>query len=78
MSFFRDVRHGMELFGSNVAMLVNSILLTLVYIIGAGLTSLVAKLSGKRFLNLSTKKEKSYWVALGKKKEPIENYYKQY
>lgn len=39
---------GVRLFGSNVAALVNTVLLTFVYILGVGMTSFFAKATRKR------------------------------
>ncbi len=50
---------------------VNSILLTVVYFIGVGITALFAKLFGKSFLFLSGKKD-SYWDENKVGKETLE------
>lgn len=68
---------GQKSFGETIAVIINSVLLSLVYIFGVGLTSIIAKLLGKSFLDL--KKEKvSYWRELNLGKEDIKNYYKQF
>lgn len=56
-------------------MFLNLVLLSLTYIIGVGITFLVAKLMGKKFLD--TNKSRGYWkdVAYSSK---LNDYYKQY
>ncbi len=77
--FFRGFRKGMELFGQNIAAIVNVSLLLAVYVVGVGLTSLFAKLFGKHFLELKvSKRKKSYWSRLNLKKRPIEEYYRMF
>jgi len=51
----------------------------MVYIVGVGITSIISKISGKKFLDTKQSKEKeSYWVDLNLKKKKFEEYYKQY
>ena len=75
--FFKSFKKGMNQFGNNITIIVNSILLTLVYIIGVGTTSLFAKLFRKRFLELR-KKSDSYWGDSNLRKKPIREYYRQF
>jgi hypothetical protein len=76
--FFAGFKTGMKEFGTNIGVIVNSILLLFVYLIGVGLTSLVAKLSGKRFLELKPGRKKSYWTKLDMKAGKLEDHYRQY
>jgi hypothetical protein len=77
--FFKGFKEGMHIFGQNIAILVNTILLLIVYLIGVGMTSLVAKISGKRFLDMRTdKNSSSYWKPLNLKKKKMEEYYRQF
>jgi hypothetical protein len=79
MSLLRGIRKGMHRFGTDIAGLVNTILLTIVYFIGVGLTSIVAKLSGKRFLDTKLdRKSKTYWNNLNIKKRQADDYYRQF
>jgi hypothetical protein len=57
---WRSYRSGFHRFGTDIAGIINTVLLLAVYIIGVGITSLIAKLAGKRFLE--TRKKRSYWV----------------
>jgi hypothetical protein len=77
--FFSGFKKGLEGFGKNISLIVNSVLLTIVYLIGVGVTSIVAKLVGKHFLDKKMAKERStYWSELDLKKKPIEEYYRQF
>ena len=77
--FLKGFKLGMEEFGSNIAIIINSILISIVYLIGVGFTSIIAKLSGKHFLETKTSiKKKSYWSELNLKKKPIGDYYRQF
>lgn len=65
--------------GEIIAKFINSVLLTMVYIIGVGLSALVAKTFNKHFLELKVdKNKKSYWENLNLKKKPIDEYYRQF
>lgn len=75
----KDFLKGMRYFGENISLIINSILLTVVYIIGIGITSIVAKTMGKRFLlTNSPKKLTTYWTKLDLKKDSISDYYRQF
>lgn len=77
--FFNNLKIGQKTFGEDIAALVNSILLTFVYMIGVGSTYLVAKCFRKKFLDLKhDKNRKSYWEDLNLTKKPIEEYYRQF
>lgn len=75
--FFIGCREGMHLFGQNIALIINTVLLFIVYIVGVGATSLIAKIAGKHFLEMK-KQEVSYWKPLNLKKKKIEDYYRQF
>ena len=57
--FFRGFKRGLRNFGYNIALIINSILLSLVYLVGVGLTSIIAKIFGKHFLDMKLSKKKS-------------------
>jgi len=70
---------GFKDFGNNISIIINSVLLLVVYIFGVGITSLIAKIFGKHFLEMKLlKKEKTYWSNLNLKKKPIDEYYRQF
>jgi len=75
--FFIGFKKGMAGFGQSISLLINTILLTFVYLLGVGLTSIVAKIVGKHFLDVKLKKG-TYWSDLNLKKEDIEKYYRQF
>lgn len=75
--FFKNFKDGMSKFGENITLLVNSCLLLIVYVIGIGATSIVAKLCNKQFLkNKISTKRTTYWSELNSKTKSIESYYK--
>jgi hypothetical protein len=74
--FCQGCKEGFEEYGKSLISIVNVVLLSIVYIIGVGLTSILARISKKRFLDLRAKK--SYWISLNPKKKPIEAYYRQF
>jgi len=77
--FFVGFGEGMEDFSKVLNVMINSILLTLVYLIGIGFTFISAKLFGKHFFDMKVdKNEKSYWSRLGLKKRKIDEYYRQF
>ena len=76
--FFRGFKKGMSNFGQGIALLVNFSLLTFVYLLGVGLTSIVAKISRKHFLEMNLSKKDTYWSDLNLKKKSIDKYYKQF
>ncbi|MEK6925715.1 MAG: hypothetical protein AABW50_00390 [Nanoarchaeota archaeon] len=77
--FLIGIKSGQKRFGESIAAVVNSLLLSLVYFIGVGGTSIIAKLSRKHFLDLKLEEpRKSYWEELNLSKEEMEKYYKQF
>jgi hypothetical protein len=70
------VKSGMHLFGMDISTLVNSILLTIVYFIGIGITSMVALISKKKFLR-TRPTGKTYWQDNETTKDP-EALYRQF
>ncbi len=64
---------------SVIQTVVNSILLTLVYFISIGSTSLIAKkVFKKSFLNMKMKHSGSYWIEEPSTTQPKESYYRQF
>ena len=76
--FFSGFRKGMKDFSHNIALIVNSVLLSIVYLVGVGLTVIFAKLFRKHFLDMKLSKKETYWSDLNLKKKPIEEYYRQF
>ena len=78
-NFFKGFKEGQKLFGETIAIIVNTLLLTIVYLIGIGLTSVIAKIFKKNFLELEpSSKIKTYWKDFNLTKKPMEEYYKQF
>ena len=77
--FFVGFKDGFLDFGHSIGAIINSLLLSIVYIIGVGLTSVFAKVFKKHFLDLKIdKKKKSYWNDLDLKEKKIEKYYRTF
>ena len=76
---FCGFQKGMKKFSHGITIIVNTLLLSLVYVIGVGITSLFAGLFGRHFLDMKLSKSRStYWQDLNLKKKPIEEYYRQF
>lgn len=77
--FLKGFKQGFKNFGYLITIIVNSILLLIVYCLGVGLTSLVAKIVGKNFLQLNLLKRKNtYWENLNLTKKKREEYLRQF
>ncbi len=76
MSFWKGFKEGFKQVGQHINAIVISLLLSVVYFIGVGLTALVAKLFRKRFLEWKEERT-SYWKELNPKKS-AEEYYRQF
>lgn len=76
---FLEFKKGLMEFGLNFNALVNLIILSLVYLLGIGPTSIVAKVFGKHFLSLKiARSKKSYWVKPDKTSDNISDSLKQF
>lgn len=76
--FFKGIKKGMKNFGQGIALIINSVLLSIVYLLGVGFTAIFAKLFRKHFLDMKLSKEDSYWSDLSLKKKSMEKYYRQF
>ncbi len=74
---FDEFIDGSKMFGELISTVINLILLSFVYFIGFGLTSLFAKISGKKFIDEKFTKE-SYWEELNLTTQPFKEYYRQF
>lgn len=78
-SFFEGFKAGQKKFGEPMATVINSLLLSIVYFIGVGATSLIAKTFGKKFLDLrKDANAKTYWVDMSSAKKTKADYYSQF
>lgn len=77
--FLKGFRKGMQDFGQTISIIFNSLILTIIYLVGVGLTSLLAKIFKKKFLETKlSKKQDSYWSDINLNNRKIEDYYKQF
>ena len=77
--FFTNFKNGMKDFGLTINIIINTILLTIVYFIGVGFSSIAAAIFKKKFLDIEVSENiKSYWSDLNLRKESIEKYYRQF
>jgi cytochrome c biogenesis protein CcdA len=77
--FFSGFIRGFRIFGENITVIINSALLLFVYIVGVGITSIIAKIFGKHFLETKLSRQKeSYWCAINSGKKRKEEYYRQF
>lgn len=59
---FKGLYEGFGKFGKFISSLINFVLLFVVFIVGIGLVSVIAKIAGKKFLDMGKSKKKStYW-----------------
>jgi len=77
--FFKEIKEGFKAYGDLIAIVINSILLTIVYVIGVGLTSIFAKIVGKDFLDMKIdNSKKTYWNELNIGEEDKDSHYRQF
>ena len=76
--FFKGFKKGMTGFGHNISVIVNSALLIIVYFVGVGITSIIAKLFNKKFLDMKIADKETYWKDLNLKNKDIEEYHRQF
>ncbi|OGG47212.1 hypothetical protein A2671_00170 [Candidatus Kaiserbacteria bacterium RIFCSPHIGHO2_01_FULL_49_13] len=72
--FIGGLRHGARAFGDLISDSVNLVLLIAVYFVGIGLVSVIARLAGKRFLDLGRGKRESYWNPVAKQPQQDDFY----
>jgi len=77
--FIEGFKEGQKDFGESIAIIINSVLLFLIYIIGVGLTSIAAKIFNVKFLDLEKNEHiESYWSELNLSEKPIQSYLRQF
>lgn len=77
--FLKGFKGGTKKFGENISIIINSFLLSLVYFFGVGITSIIAKIFKKNFLDLKiNSKLKTYWSELKLTKKSLREYYRQF
>ena len=76
---FSGIYTGLGKFGSIVSSIINLIFLFIVFVLGIGVVSLIAKLVGKKFLTIKMdKKLNTYWQDTIMTKRKKEDYYKPF
>lgn len=79
VGFFVNIKEGFKMYGEEIATVVNSVLLTITYFIGVGLTSIFAKLVGKEFLDMKIDHStETYWNELNIGDEDLSSHYRQF
>ena len=76
-SFFRGFAAGFKQFSHHITNVINFVLLAIVYFIGIGPVSIIAKLFKKHFLTLKSEKP-SYWSEHKKVSKNIDDYYRTF
>lgn len=74
---FNEFMKGSKMFGELISAIINLFLLSFVYFVGIGLTSIFAIILGKKFIDDKTSKE-SYWEELNLTTRPFKEYYRQF
>lgn len=75
--FLKSIKRALSSISKVISSVINSILLSIVYLLGVGPTSIIAKLSKKRFLD-SKKSKTTYWKPLNLNKKQTKSYYRQF
>ena len=79
MNFLKGLREGFKDFGHLINNIINSLLLTVLYFIAIGPTSIILKIVKKRLLLLKkSENSATYWTDYNLKSEPEDNYYRQF
>jgi len=79
IKIWEAIKKGFLAFSHFMQKIVNTILLSIVYFIGIGLTSLILKLFGKRFMELKLDKHaKSYYKNCDATKKQKSDFYRMY
>lgn len=79
MSIFKGIKEGIEEFGKSISLIINTLLLTIVYFLGIGLTSVFARIFNKKFMDLKIDKNtRTYWEDLNLTKKEKGEYFKQF
>ena len=77
--FMDGIKEGQKRFGETISAVINSVLLSIVYFIGVGITFVFARIFRKHFLELKLEKlNESYWEELNLRKENMGDYYRQF
>ncbi|MBU0666431.1 MAG: hypothetical protein KKC26_03645 [Nanoarchaeota archaeon] len=75
---FKKIFEKIKTFGLFTSKIVNFILLSVVYLTGVFLTSVVGKIFGKKFLDCNKKESSSYWENYEMPKKNLERHYRMF
>ncbi|MCX6709904.1 MAG: hypothetical protein NTV63_03040 [Candidatus Woesearchaeota archaeon] len=78
IDFFRGFIKGFKRVGENAAVFINSIILSVVYFLGIGLTAIFAKAFRKHFIKVKKPNSATYWEEREKVSGKIEDYFDQF
>lgn len=77
--FIKNFKKGQKMFADDIAIIINSILLSIVYIFGVGISAIFARIFDKKFMDKKPNiNAKTYWEPLNLKKAKTEEYYRQF
>jgi len=76
--FIIGFKNGFLEFSHTISISINTIFLLIIYILGIGLTSIIAKITGKTFISTKNKNKNSYWQDLSLTTKSKEKYYQQF
>ncbi|MBU2615809.1 MAG: hypothetical protein KKC19_01775 [Nanoarchaeota archaeon] len=74
---FDEFMEGSKLFGELISSIINLLLLSFVYFVGVGLTSIFARILGEKFIDDKITKD-SYWEELNLTTQSFKEYYRQF
>jgi hypothetical protein len=78
-NFLLGIKDGQKLFGEVVSSVINFITLSMVYLFGVGITSIIGKGLRKKYLDKKADKNKeTYWEDLNLNTKIMEDYYRQF
>ncbi|MBS3083554.1 hypothetical protein J4423_02010 [Candidatus Pacearchaeota archaeon] len=78
-SIINEFHQGQKMFGEDIARLVNSVLLTVVYFIGVGITWILTCFNKEEILELKINPGAgTYWKDINLTTKPIKEYYRQF
>jgi hypothetical protein len=77
IDFWNGLKQGFRAFSANINAVVNTVLLSIAYVIGIGVTALVAKVAGKKFLTMQRAKG-TYWKPVQKREQPLDEAFRQF
>jgi len=79
IKFIAGFRSGLKSYGHTISILINTVLLLVTYLVGVGITSIVARLVGKKFLDNKKKpRQQTFWIKTTMGTGSKKDYYRQF